>query len=222
MPRPVRGKRWLLVTLWVVLAAAAPTFGQGSPVQDTHHYVGPLEASAVTSLSTCPLPVTSGQECTDTFVIVFQHREGASSTTRMGFVQRTYIVDGGFFESAAVGSGPATLSIKPPLLAAEITADLDLTVCDSDLECVTAPAVVSGHWTATSELMEGALELVGDGATMRVFTGLSLSRNATANVSLNGVAVPGVDVDALLGFPSTKIFRARHVNLCMSVYSGGC
>jgi hypothetical protein len=197
-----------------------PVYGQGDPVQSTSHYVGPIDAGAVTHLTTCPNP-TVGQECTDTIVSAFQHRDDANSTiTWINFLQVTYywpeyvpVV------SATFGSGPATLSITPPLLAAEATAQLDLRVCDGNLQCAPAgSASVTAHWRATSELMRNQLEISGDGATMHISTGLSQFRFASADIAVDGVAVPGV----VLSQRRSLILRSREVHLCISVYPGNC
>ena len=198
----------------------APVSAQGGgPVQSTSHYVGPMDVLATTYLTTCPNP-TRGQECTFTIVTAFRQRDQANSTILgMNFLQVTHVWPDFPVVSVSFGSGPATLSVTPPLLAAEATAQLDLTVCDGNFQCAPASsASVSAHWMATSELIQGPVEFFGDGDTMHISTGLSQFRFASANVAVDGVAVPGV---VGLG-QRTIILRSRQVHLCISVHPYNC
>jgi hypothetical protein len=212
---------WLAPILALLsLSLPAPVSGQGGgPVQSTSHYVGPMDAGAITYLTTCPNP-TPGQECTDTRVTAFRRKDDANSTTAwMTFLQVTYVWPEVVpIVSAITGSGPATLSIKAPLLALDATAQLDLTVWDGNFEFTPAgSASVSVHWTATNELIQGPVEIGGDGDTMHISTGLSQSRLASATIAVDGVTVPGVD-----WAQRTRILRSREVHLCISIHPYNC
>ena len=214
-----------LVTLCILIAPAGSAHAGGDPVQSTGHYVGPMSQGAVAFLTTCPdrNPIlTPGQVCTETFITVFENRDGASYQPPVMFFYQIKFGNGFFW--GEFGSGPATLTIMPPLRAAAVTGNVDLTVCDSvngsDFNCVPGSASVSAVITATSELVVGGLAISNPHTldTLYLRTGLAQLRTASAKITINGADVPGVDAD----WARSAITRSRYVDVCISVYPDNC
>jgi len=211
-----------LVTLSILIVPAGSAYAQDGPIQSTSHYVGPMSTGAGAFLTTCPDQnpiITPGQVCTDTFITVFENRDGANyQPPVMFFLQVTF--GGNGFVSGAQGSGPATLSITPPLRAATVTGIVDLTVCDADFNCIPSSATVSAVITASSELVHGKVALFNSRPldTLSLHTGMAQLRVASAKVIVNGAEVPGVGVDWARSF----ITRSRSVDVCISAYPDNC
>ena len=203
-----------------ITSAAVPAHGAPGPT------AAPFPSSvARASFTTCPIGVSrpDGTQCVDTFVAAFvpqQHGNSPSSAAMVSFFQVTYIWPNILlpFESAIVGQGPGTLSVRANMSSASATARLDLQDCTDLSTCSPrGPATISVAWQATGPVTNNLPQGSRTSDFLFLSAGRSQSRLASSVINAEDIPVPGVQT-----VDDNFIAQANDVHLCVAFSEQTC